>query len=152
MGTQLDPPVFGWQPAGGSRWSPQRLPDGRARGEIRSPTSKSRASSTPASPSADSAVGIPSGQDSPKRKAGSLWRTAGRVAQLGAKFGKDGDEGRKVISEVGGSVRSYAPLDDTTKSASTSLPSLSRENMAFEPPPAYVKYVERAVGTPCSHR
>mmetsp|Transcript_124286 Transcript_124286/g.247746 ORF Transcript_124286/g.247746 Transcript_124286/m.247746 type:complete len:216 (+) Transcript_124286:85-732(+) len=29
--SQQDPPVFGWQPPGGSRWSPARQPDGRRR-------------------------------------------------------------------------------------------------------------------------
>merc|ERR1712060_1029020 len=39
--SRLDPPVFGWQPPGGSRWSPARRPDGTARDDPLSPRSGS---------------------------------------------------------------------------------------------------------------
>lgn len=153
----LDPPVLGWQPPGGSRWSPTRRPDGRAYADTNSPKASPRTSSNAASPKA---------LESPKKKKGiSLFKAAGRAAQLGAKFSRANEDSdpsspgvRKIATDFGGSVRSFeygspgvGDHPDFGMTASTSLPFLKKEDLAFPSPPSYVRCVDRSVGKPCSH-
>merc|ERR1712217_712356 len=138
--------------------SPNRHPSGCTMEEF-----AQRSKSPPSSPS----LGSTATPASPEGVSGSpsktnLFRAAGRAAQLGAKMSKGGgspdatDGKRKIIKETGDgatkSVRSYDKADRLGMSNSTSLPSLSKESMTFDPPAAYMRAVERKVGTPCSRR
>merc|ERR1712217_52513 len=142
--------------------SPNRHPSGCTMEEF-----AQRSKSPPSSPS----LGSTAKPESPEGVSGSpsktnLFRAAGRAAQLGAKMSAKGGGSldatngkRRIIKETGDgaskSVRSYDKADRGDgfgMSNSTSLPSLSKESMTFDPPAAYVRAVERKVGTPCSRR
>lgn len=169
--SQIDPPVFGWQPPGGSRWSPNRHPSGQTMEEFRrsqSPQSGRNMSGSVSSPTAGSNANpaSPEGVESPAKK--NLFRAAGRAAQISARMspksgGDPGSPGRRMVKETTAadgatkSARSYA--DDSSGQSgrfgmgtSTSLPSLTKGEMKFPPPAAYIRCVERTVGTPCSRR